>query len=350
MYGEPLSYLGKAEYGGANYANKNTTNLNPTYTRSGAQFSVSFRIYYQSVVGEDLYVLGDIPELGNETSMKKHPLKWTEGHIWVSETPLITSTTIFRYQYIMIDSRSGAKVDNDEKGIKRICDLASIETKLSSSYATLDNKLDGFTVSKQGNTVHIGINDKWKVMRVKFTVEHAQLFGTQSIRITGDIPELGNWNKTNPIMLHPELTGRSASDDLVPYSVIIDFAVPVLNSNFTIRYSYSLWEDNTNAEWEREPARTLEILPSQGYTGQLRENNTHQFVNTSKVFFVNGMIDKMDGFFHRDFVISQVGHLNITFGPYPLTASEIQDLKNHDISAVINLQSNDEMAEMGVNW
>lgn len=187
-------------------------------------------------------------------------------------------------------------------------------------------------------------------MRVKFTVEHAQLFGTQSIRITGDIPELGNWNKTNPIMLHPELTGRSTKDDLVPYSVIIDFAVPVLNSNFTIRYSYSLWEDNTNAEWEREPARTLEILPSQGYTGQLRENNTHQFVNTSKVFFVNGMIDKMDGFFHRDFVISQVGHLNVFFGPYPLTASEIQDLKNHDISAVINLQSNDEMAEMGVNW
>lgn len=103
-------------------------------------------------------------------------------------------------------------------------------------------------------------------MKVKFTVLHTKIYGTQSIRITGSIPELGNWNKVNPIVMQPEMMS-SNNDELVPYSVIVDFGVPEVNKAFTIRYSYSLWEDNVNAEWEREPARSLEILPSTGYNG-----------------------------------------------------------------------------------
>lgn len=105
-------------------------------------------------------------------------------------------------------------------------------------------------------------------MKVKFTVMHTQIHGTQSIRVTGSIPELGNWNKVNPILMRPEMSAKN--DELIPYSVTLDFAVPEIKSSFTIRYSYSLWEDNVNAEWERDPARSLEILPSEGYNGQLR--------------------------------------------------------------------------------
>lgn len=268
MYGEPLSYLGKADYGGQNtgYNTSKQNNQNTSYTRtSGSEFAVTFRIYYKSRVGEDLFVRGDVPELGDETELKRHPLKWTDGHIWVSEKPFLTRTPIFRYSYIMIDASSGKQVHNDEKGIKRICDLATIETASNSPLAGLDNRNNGFTVSKSGGQFHVNINDTWRFMKIKFTVLHTQIHGTQSIRITGDIPELGNWNKSNPIQLSPELTGKS--EELIPYSLTVDFEVPVVNQAFNIRYSYSLWEDNNNAEWEREPARTLSILPSEGYNG-----------------------------------------------------------------------------------
>jgi hypothetical protein len=74
--------------------------------------------------------------------------------------------------------------------------------------------------------------------------------------------------------LTPEIT--NSSEDLVPYSVIIDMKVPEdLKKAFSISYSYSLWEDNTTAEWERDPARSLEVLPSENYHGQMSEKHSH---------------------------------------------------------------------------
>jgi hypothetical protein len=51
---------------------------------------VTFKLHYQTVPGEDLHVIGEISELGN-LSEQKHPLKWTEGHIWMSDKALITN-------------------------------------------------------------------------------------------------------------------------------------------------------------------------------------------------------------------------------------------------------------------
>lgn len=203
-------------------------------------------------------------------------------------------------------------------------------------------------MQRNGNTLLVDINDIWQTLKVKFTVLHTQIHGTQTIRLTGSIPELGNWNKVNPLALHPEIA--HSHDELIPYSITINIKVPEDNKAYAIRYSYSLWEDNTTAEWERDPARTLEILPSEDYFGQLGQQHSHQFMNTSKVFFVNGMIDKHDGFFHRDFVVCQVGNLNVFAGPYPIKTSEIQKLRDIGVDSVINLQTHDEMHEMGINW
>jgi len=172
-------------------------------------------------------VIGDIPELGNEQDLKRHPLKWTDGHVWVSEKPILTRTPNFRYNYIMIDQKSGQKIDHDEKGIKRICDLASIESHGQSAYSGLDNKNAGYHMTRSGNTICVDICDIWQMMKIKFTVLHTPLSGMQSIRLAGNIPELGNWNKVNPIMLTPEFTQQK--NELVPYSVTINMSVPENN-------------------------------------------------------------------------------------------------------------------------
>jgi hypothetical protein len=248
----------------------------------------------------------------------------------------------------MIDQKSGQKVDHDEKGIKRICDINSIESHGQSAFSGFDNRNVGYHMQRHGNTLLVELLDIWQTLKVKFTVLHTQIHGTQTIRLTGSIPELGNWNKVNPIALSPEIS--QTHDELVPYSITINMKVPQDNQAFTLRYSYSLWEDNSTAEWERDPARTLEILPSEEYHGQLGQQHSHQFVNTSKVYFVNGIIDKHDGFFHRDFVVCQVGNLNVFAGPYPIKSSEIQKLREIGVDSVINLQTHDEMQEMGINW
>ena len=307
LYGEPLSYLNVNDSYNAPSYSMNRETINGGINSGDTEYHVTFKIEYPTKFYEDLFVVGDLPELGGPNDLKKHPLKWTDGHVWVSEKPVVTYTPNFRYNYIMIDQKSGQKIDHDEKGIKRICDLASIDSHGASAYAGVENKNAGYHMTRQGKQVLVDICDIWQILKVKFTVLHTQTHGAQTIRLSGNIPELGNWNKINPIALSPELT--HAHDELIPYSVTINMKVPEVNKAFNMRYSYSLWEDNSNAEWERDPARSLEILPSEEYHGQLGQTHSHQFVNTGKVFFVNGMIDKHDGFFHRDFVICQVGNL-----------------------------------------
>lgn len=137
LYGEPFAYINQDGFNAAAYNLGNDQDR--SYQRQGAsgttEYHVTFKIEYPTKYFEDLFVVGDLPELGNDGNLKKHPLKWTDGHIWVSETPVVTSNPNFRYNYIMIDQKSGTKIDNDEKGIKRICDLAAIESHGGASLA-----------------------------------------------------------------------------------------------------------------------------------------------------------------------------------------------------------------------
>lgn len=92
----------------------------PMKTRLNHNFQVVFKLKYVTVPGEDLYVIGDLPQLGS-TSELKHSLKWTEGHIWVSEQPLSTSTPYFSYKYVKVDREK--KITDQEDGIQRVADL-----------------------------------------------------------------------------------------------------------------------------------------------------------------------------------------------------------------------------------
>jgi hypothetical protein len=53
------------------------------------QFSLDLSIYYQTKLGESLAVIGSIEELGQWKNIKKH-MKWSEGHIWVLDHPILT--------------------------------------------------------------------------------------------------------------------------------------------------------------------------------------------------------------------------------------------------------------------
>lgn len=98
--------------------------LNQQTNGSSNEYEVVFKIKYLTEFGENLFVIGDVPQLGTKTAMEKYPLTWTDGHIWVSKTPLRTTSSLFRYKYVLIDERSKAEVDKKER-VHRIADLRS---------------------------------------------------------------------------------------------------------------------------------------------------------------------------------------------------------------------------------
>jgi len=320
------------------------------------EYAVTFKIKYETKWTQQLYVIGDIAELGNDSDLKRHPLKWTAGHIWVSEKPLLTCKPYFRYSYIMMKLEAVSEIDDQEKGIKRIADLASIGSHGEHAHGKDDDtETIGYYMQSQGQCKHVEIFDIWRAIKVKFTVLHTRLNHNQSIRLTGNIPSLGNWNKVNPIQLTPALHNSSECNEehLIPYEASILIEQPDIEgvASFNFNYSYAIFGGTRGeVEWERDPPRRLEILKSENYKGEQGAKHVHQFSNTNCCYFINGIIDKNDGFFNKNFHISRFGNTNVFMGAYPSKSTEVQELKDQGITAVINLQTHEEISQMGIDW
>lgn len=82
------------------------------------------KIKYVTTPGEEIYAIGAIEEMGKWKDLKCK-LWWTEGHIWVTEDPIITSSTNFSYKYVMAE---GGQLKNWETGVDRVADLAILPT------------------------------------------------------------------------------------------------------------------------------------------------------------------------------------------------------------------------------
>ena len=77
------------------------------------------RTRYTTAFGENICVVGSIPELGNWKQVKCQ-LRWTEGHIWETEQPIYTSQPYFTYKYVLMQ---GEELVKWEDGLDRIADL-----------------------------------------------------------------------------------------------------------------------------------------------------------------------------------------------------------------------------------
>ena len=111
------------------------------------------------------------------------------------------------------------------------------------------------------------LDDEWE----RFTVCFSMYFPTKTneyMRINGDLPELGAWNKGDgPVrMKYGEeriwLTGQKVK----PW----EFLLKVKSSTFTGRlvYKYSIMNDSSQYTiWEREPSRMLVSQNPSDYIG-----------------------------------------------------------------------------------
>ena len=63
-------------------------------------------------------VVGSSPELGDWKSFIS--LKWTEGHVWVSEKPIVTENPVFKYKYLLLENGEPKQWEASED---RVADL-----------------------------------------------------------------------------------------------------------------------------------------------------------------------------------------------------------------------------------
>lgn len=90
-------------------------------TYQNITYNVTFQTQVKIKFGQTLCCLGSLEELGVWKEFK-HLMKWTEGHNWVSISPLVTNAFFFQYKYAILEKESTELVEW-EKGVDKIADL-----------------------------------------------------------------------------------------------------------------------------------------------------------------------------------------------------------------------------------
>mmetsp|Transcript_4461 Transcript_4461/g.6617 ORF Transcript_4461/g.6617 Transcript_4461/m.6617 type:complete len:150 (+) Transcript_4461:623-1072(+) len=87
--------------------------------RTSKTYNCTLKIPYKTEYGESLQVVGSVEELGAWKSYKC-PMKWTEGHVWITDNLVIKGKSYFTYKYVVMYQGKAVKW---ERGPNRLADL-----------------------------------------------------------------------------------------------------------------------------------------------------------------------------------------------------------------------------------
>lgn len=65
--------------------------------------TATFTLEYKTKFGEDIRVVGNVPELGAWDPEKAATMTWTPGHVWETTLPLAIPDEPLEYKYVLMD-------------------------------------------------------------------------------------------------------------------------------------------------------------------------------------------------------------------------------------------------------
>jgi len=155
------------------------------------------------------------------------------------------------------------------------------------------------------------------------------------MRLGGNCAELGNWTRSGQVSMKKANKGlkwvaEKYGENVKPYEVIVAFENNrKLKPNESIFIEYGYFFQNglkKDVEEERVPPRILEIAQPQFYKG-FGQKGQVVWKNTDKCFIVNGIVQKQDTNFEKNFFLNEIEDTGIFLGPYPSTDLHIRQMK-----------------------
>lgn len=132
------------------------------------------------------------------------------------------------------------------------------------------------------------------------------------------------------------------------------------SEGYNVSFSYTYFKKKASGGFqitERKPDRQFFIDNPLNYRGELGDpliSSTPHYKLNDVVHIVNGYVEKADGTFLYGFFFNEVHEKdrkhNIIIGSYPLYEIDVQKMtKNAKVDAVLNLMSDEEMVQRGLN-
>eukprot|EP00826_Nyctotherus_ovalis_P003084 TRINITY_DN10619_c0_g1_i2.p1 TRINITY_DN10619_c0_g1~~TRINITY_DN10619_c0_g1_i2.p1 ORF type:complete len:392 (+),score=86.07 TRINITY_DN10619_c0_g1_i2:90-1265(+) len=270
-----------------------------------------FSIRYKTEHGENVYVMGSIPELGNWSDYKAK-LTWTEGHVWTAT--ILLPQQPFEYKYVVYNAHSKKVVW--EGGRNRYCDLTGLSSLV--------------------------LADTWEAFKIHFLLYYPLPEGV-IMRINGGPESMGGWNVDGPkaMTLTPEDVPlpNGGKGRAWEFTAI----VPVFTEK--IHYKYTTYDAKDDvALWEREPTRALSI-PEKASFSEVKKMKAEEGMEEARHsdLPVNGIIERFDVNFVSDINYDKIGTYPIFIGAYPQNEDDIKILAKLGVTGVLNVQTDIDM-------
>ena len=88
------------------------------------EYMLTLKVNYETFFGQEIGIVGNIPQLGLWDTSRALKMKWTTGHVWVAEDISISESkgdpTYFMYKYVLLQN---GNFQFYEQGLDRIADL-----------------------------------------------------------------------------------------------------------------------------------------------------------------------------------------------------------------------------------
>lgn len=336
--------------------------LEPKVAGSAHAYNVTMRVQYQTDLGESLCIVGDVEELGQWASFKCK-MRWTEGHIWVLEG-LNVKKPQFLYKYVLMKD---GQPKQWERGENRLADLRLLPES-SPDGDILDQVLmmGESTHKKEANSVkNVEIIDDWESFTIRMQVfAPYQLQDSEAIHVVGSLKELGSKHqplklqkssqKHYPIVQESLLCkyGRSDLQAWECQAKLKTYDSQVAKFPVEVSYEYLLVDSATKRqEPERRSYRArrkFRIQTPETYHDAITMVASVGVMNRQdllKTWIINGQITIQDGnYLGKDFSVTKIDDTGLWFGSYPADANDIQSVRQHGIRAILNVQTEAELA------
>jgi len=132
-------------------------------------YNLDLTVQYNTRIGQEVHAIGSISELGSWKT-NGYKLECTDSNsdinTWKTVHPIRTSERFFTYKFIVVDNKTGERVDV-ENGLDRIADLELLAH---------DSKSNNF--GQRRKNMHSGLekfvqlHDRWEQVKIRFTVFH----------------------------------------------------------------------------------------------------------------------------------------------------------------------------------
>jgi 4-alpha-glucanotransferase len=222
---------------------------------------ITFQIKFHTNFGQSLFVTGNHALLGNNNAENAFPLSYLNAEYWSGILEISVDqqlTEDITYHYILKDNDGTITPGPGDDKLIQSSGYSTEEVLLIDSWNSssfVENTFYSEPFQKvffKDNYTEVESNQPTTVTHI-FKAKAPLLAKGQTLCITGSIPELGEWDIINPVLL-------SKKEDEAWYSVALDLSAVT----FPFNYKYGVFDINTNKflRYEDGKNRVLNDNPS----------------------------------------------------------------------------------------